>query len=117
MDNISFTTPALVVLLLPSVLIPLATMLFLRTQRTRIDYGPTRWLFLLGTMLWVGIACWEAFDMNASPITLASPFRLVNILEARTFRATLPRWLLLCLPAFPSFFAVLVMFRKRFQMR
>lgn len=117
MSGSMFTAPALVVLLAPTVLIPLMTMLFLRTQRSRGDYGITRWLFLLGTLAWLAVGCWEAYDLGQLSMTVDEPFGLRDVFSASTYTPTMPRWMLLCLPAFPTFFAVLTMFRKRGQIR
>jgi hypothetical protein len=117
MGDLMFTTPALVVLFAPTVLVPLITMLFLRTQRGRSDYGVTRWLFLLGTVVWLAVACWEAYDLGQLSLTVEQPFGLREVFQSSTYAPTMPRWMLLCLPAFPTFFAVLTMFRKRGHIR
>ncbi len=77
----------------------------------------TRWLFVLGTAIWLLVACWEAFDLGRMSVSMSEVFHLPDLFTAEAFGPTIPRWMLLCLPAFPTFFTVLVMFRKRWPIK
>ncbi len=92
-----------VVLALPSVIVPLIAMSFLRANRRHTDFGLICRLTTMATLIWVFIATIEA---PAAMAALESG--LPQTLDARSLTDPFCQWVLLCVPSMPTLLMVLI---------
>ena len=105
--------PGLIALhILPSLVVPLAAVFYLRANRRHRDYGWVCYLTMAASAIWLLIALLYVGDAIAG-LDKTFPHRL----DAKLFEHPFSAWTILCAPAFPAFVCILVMTLKRRQRR